>query len=227
MLTEKDRARIGAAIAEAESGTRGEVFCVLTRRVSRYREVPLMWAALAGFVLPPLMVLSGLQRLALATIFSSWTDESQRAMAGLIVRAMTTYALVQAGVFFIVALIVAVPAVRRVVTPGSLRRYRVREAARRHFAAAGMHLSKQEPHILIFASLEDRRVELVAHENIHQIVGREPWDAAVATVVEAIKAGRPADGFVKAIAICGDALARHFPPQGPPKNQLPNTILEM
>ena len=58
-----------------------------------------MWAALAAGILPPLMVLTGLQRLALASIFNSWTDDSQRAMESLIVRAMTTYGLVQAGIF--------------------------------------------------------------------------------------------------------------------------------
>jgi putative membrane protein len=226
MLAEMDRARITAAITEAESKTSGEIFCVLARQVSRYREVPLMWAALAGFVVPPLLVLSGLHRLALASIFSSWTDDSQRAMESLIVKAMTTYGLLQAGIFFIVAIIVALPAVRRVMTPAPLRRHRVRQAARRHFAAAGMHLSKDEPHILIFASLDDRQVELVAHENIHAAVGEGPWHAAVAAMVAGMKEGRAGDGFVKGIGICGAALAAHFPPSGPPKNQLPNGILE-
>ena len=227
MLTHADKERISAAIDQAESKTSGEIFCVSARRVSRYREVPLMWAALAAAIVPPILVLSGLHRLALASIFNSWTDDSQRAMAGLIVRAMTSYALVQAGIFLIVAIIVALPAVRRLMTPAPLRHYRVRQAARRHFAAVGMRLSKAEPHILIFASLADRRVELVAHENIHKAVGDGPWNAAVAAVVAGIKDRHPADGFVKGVEICGQALAAHFPPDGPPKNQLPNGILEI
>lgn len=80
--------------------------------------------------------------------------------------------------------------------------------------------------MLIFASLADRRVELVAHENIHKAVGEGPWQAAVAAVVDGIKQAKPGDGFVKGIAICGEALAAHFPPDGPAKNKLPNTILE-
>ena len=43
------------------------------------------------------LVLAGLHRLALADIFSSWTDDSVRAVEGLILRALTTYALVQAA----------------------------------------------------------------------------------------------------------------------------------
>src|SRR3982074_2222525 len=102
MLNDKDRARISAAITEAESKTSGEIFCGRARGVSRYRGVPLLWATVAAFVVPPLLVLLGLHRLALASIFSSWTDESARAMEGLILRAISTYGLVQAGIFVIV-----------------------------------------------------------------------------------------------------------------------------
>jgi putative membrane protein len=226
MLSDSDKARISAAITEAENETSGEIFCVVAKEVSLYREVPLLWAAVAAFIVPPLLVLAGLHRLALASIFSSWTDESARAMEGLILRALSTYGLVQAGIFLCVTLIVALPGVRRVFTPGALRHHRVLQTARRHFVAAGAKLTDAEPHILIFASLADRRVELVAHDAIHQAVGEGPWNAAVAAVVSGMKAGRPADGIVKAVEICGAALAQHFPPDGPAKNHLPNTVLE-
>ena len=226
MLSEQDRTRISAAINEVEQKTSGEIFCVLAKDVSRYREVPLLWAAVAAFAAPPLLVLLGLHRLALASIFTSWTDESAHATEGLILRALASFELVQAAIFLAVALIVAMPGVRRAVTPGALKTYRVRQAARRHFVAVGARLSHAEPHILIYASLTDRRVELVAHDNIHKAVGEGPWSQSVAAVVEGMTKGKPADGFVKAIAICGTALAQHFPPDGTAKNRLPNTILE-
>ena len=226
MLTQSDHARIAAAITEAENKTSGEIFCVLAHEVSRYREVPLAWAAITALVAPPLLVLAGLQRLAMADIFTSWTDDSVRAVKGLILRALTSYSLLQAGLFVCVALIVALPAVRRVMTPRFLKRHRVRQAARHHFVASGARLSHVAPHILIFASARDRQVELVAHDAIHKAVGEAPWNAAVAAVIQAMKAGKPADGFVAAIAICGTALAAHFPPDGSPRNQLPNDILE-
>lgn len=226
MLTRSDHERIAAAVTEAESRTSGEIFCVLAQEVSRYREIPLAWAAIAALAAPPVLVLAGLHRLALADIFTSWTEESVRAVEGLILRALSTYSLVQAGIFLCIALIVSLPAVRRRMTPRFMKRHRVRQAARRHFVSSGARLAHDQPHILIFASLHDRQVELVAHEAIHRAVGEGPWNAAVAAVTEGMKSGRPADGFVKAINICGDALAAHFPPDGAPKNQLPNDIIE-
>jgi putative membrane protein len=226
MLAQNDRKRIADAIAQAESKSSGEIFCVLAHSVSRYREVPLVWATLAAFLVPPVAVLAGLHRLALADIFTSWTDESARAVETLILRALSTYALLQAGLFLAVALIVSLPSVRRVMTPRFLKRHRVRQMARHHFVASGAKLTHAQPHILIYASLWDRQVELVAHDAIHKAVGEGPWNAAVAAVTEGMKNGQPGDGFVRAIEICGEALAAHFPAEGGAKNVLPNEILE-
>ena len=226
MLTKDDHARIATAIADAESKSAGEIFCVLTHEVSRYREVPLAWAAIAAFVLPPLFTAAGLNWLAQADLVSTWTDETARATQSVILGALSTYTLLQAAIFVIVALIVAQPAVRRVLTPRFLKRHRVRQVARHHFAASGAKLSHAEPHILIYASLGDRQVELVAHHAIHEAVGEGPWNAAVAAVAEGMKHKRPADGFVRAIGICGEALAAHFPPNGPHRNFFPDDILE-
>lgn len=226
MLTKDDHARISKAIADAESKSAGEIFCVLTHEVSRYREVPLAWAAIAAFILPPLITASGLNWLARADLVSTWTDESARATQGIILGALSSYTLLQAAIFVVVALIVAQPPVRRALTPRFLKRHRVRQVARHHFAASGAKLTHAEPHILIYASLGDRQVELVAHHAIHDAVGEGPWNEAVAAVAEGMKRKKPADGFVRAIEICGSALAAHFPPNGPSRNRFSDDILE-
>jgi putative membrane protein len=226
MLSREDQKRIADAVTAAEERTDGEVTCVLAQEVSNYREVPLGWAALAALGVPPLLVLAGLQRLALADIFTSWTDDTVHAVEGLILRALSAYSLLQAVIFVAVALVVALPSVRRLVTPVPLKRHRVRTVARHHFAASGYKLGQGVPHILIFASLKDRRVELVAHKAIHDTVGQGLWDEAVAAVTEGMKSGHSADGFVRAIAMCGDAMAKHFPATGPKVNRMPNEIVE-
>ena len=216
MLSKSDQKRIADAVAAAEDRTQGEITCVLAQEVSNYREVPLGWAALVALGLPPLLVLAGLQRLALADIFSSWTDDSVRMVEDLIVRALSSYALAAGGALFLaVALVASLPAIRRVLTPGALKRHRVRQVARHHFVAIGYKLGHQVPHILIFASLKDRRVELVAHKAIHEAVGQALWDEAVAAVTRGMKAGRPADGFVTRHHACAAMRWRNtFPPPG-------------
>ena len=226
MLTQSDHDQIAKAIAAAESKSAGEIFCVLTHEVSRYREVPLAWAAIAAFILPPLLTAAGWNWLAQANFISTWTDESARATRSVVLGAVSSYTLLQAAIFVIVALIVAQPTVRRLLTPRFLKRHRVRQLARHHFAASGARLTHAEPHILIYASFYDRQVELVAHKAIHDAVGDGPWNAAVAAVADGMKQHKPSDGFVRAINICGDALATHFPPNGPHRNIFPDNILE-
>lgn len=51
-LTPQVQSRIGDAIAAAEAKTSGEIFCVLARRVSSYRDISLGWAAAAALFLP-------------------------------------------------------------------------------------------------------------------------------------------------------------------------------
>ena len=150
-------------------------------------------------------------------------------MPSLILRSLSTYSLVQAGLFLAVwRWSSALPAVRRFMTPRALKRHRVRQVARHHFAASGARVTDAEPHILIFASLLDRQVELVAHAAIHKAVGDAPWNDAVAAVAEGMRSeASPADGFVRAIEICGAALAEHFPCDGPAQNRLSNDITEL
>jgi putative membrane protein len=226
MLTKDDHARISAAIGAVEQRTRGEIFCVMAHDVSHYREVPLGWGALVALLLPPLLIplLSGLHQLALPSLFTGWSDGLASEMQ--VLHALTIYSLIQVVLFAVVTLIVSLPRVRRVATPRFLKRYRVAQVAHRHFVAAGGR--HNAPHILIFASLGDRKVQLVAHEGIHKAVGQGPWNAAVAAVTKGMKEHKAADGFIAAINICGDALAAHFPPEGnAPRNQLPNTLLEI
>jgi len=53
MLTPEDHRRIEAAVARAEDGTSGDIFCVLAGEVSSYREVPIAWGAAAALLIPP------------------------------------------------------------------------------------------------------------------------------------------------------------------------------
>jgi uncharacterized membrane protein len=45
-------------------------------------------------------------------------------------------------------------------------------------------------------------------------------------VTDGMKSGKSADGFIRAITLCGDAMAKHFPVTGPKTNRMPNEILE-
>jgi putative membrane protein len=49
----------------------------------------------------------------------------------------------------------------------------------------------------------------------------------VKAMIEKIKQGQPVEGFLEAIRICGEVLAKHFPPGAINKNELPNKLVLM
>jgi putative membrane protein len=205
--------RLAAALAAAETKTSGEMFCIVADEVSKYREVPIAWGAGVALLLPPAALLLGLHPWTLGSFGGGWNNAPN--LGEVITETLSVYAVAQAILFAVAAFIVAIPAVRRHLTPHSLKQHRVKRTAFAHFASTGLSQVQTRTGVLIFASLKDRQVELVADAAIHKEVGDQAWNAAVAALVAGIKSPDPASGFVRAIEICGEALAEHFPSNGP------------
>jgi putative membrane protein len=211
MLTPQDHARITAAVAKAEAGTSGDIFCVLAGEVSSYREVPIAWGAAVSLLAPPIVLAFGLKPLLTAVTAGGWTAVQASSLQSEIAVALTGYAVVQLCLFGLVALVTSIAPVRRAVTPRFLKRHRVKKAAFHHFAAAHSHARDSETGVLIFVALVERQVEVLADAAIHAKVGDEVWTATAKAVQEGMKAPDPTAGIEKAIAICGEALKAHFP----------------
>jgi putative membrane protein len=186
MVSDADKTRIADAIRAAEAKTSGEIFCVLAQNAGAYRLVPIAWAAALALIVPlPLVMLT------------EW-------------EAVTIY-VIQLIAFTLAGIGLSRPALRFLVVPRRMKRERAHGAALRQFLAQGMHKTEGRTGVLIFAAVAERYVEIIADGGINAKVTQEVWDQAVASLIAAIKDGRPADGFVAAIEQCGAVLAAHFP----------------
>jgi putative membrane protein len=202
MIPEADKARVAAAIQAAEKDTAGEIFCVIAPHSSDYRLVPLVWAAAIALFAPlPLIYLT------------PWS-------------AAVIY-LSQLMVFLAVVIVLSHPGLRFHMVPRRAKHHRAHAEALRQFSAQGLDRTEHRTGVLIFASAGERYAEIVADAGINEKVGPEVWDDAVNALVTAIKAGRPADGFVAAIEQCGAVLAAHFPPGALRRHNLPDKLLEI
>ncbi|MBX7249141.1 MAG: TPM domain-containing protein [Caulobacteraceae bacterium] len=229
VISPEDHKRINAAIAEAETTTSGEIFCILARESSAYREVPLAWAAAAALVLPAALIPLGFGPAWFdwAPRFGGWTAAHAAAVETTTAVTLLAYAATQAVTFLVAAALVALPPVRRALTPRALKRARTHQAAVEQFLAKGLHLTAGRTGVLIFASLSDRQAEIVADEGIYAKVKPEVWEQAVARLTEGLREGRPGDGFVGAIQLCGSVLAQHFPPGLADRNEIPDALVEI
>lgn len=228
-FTTEDHARVAEAIARAEANTSGEIFCVVARQVSSYRDVSLAWAAAAALLLPLGLIPLGFGAHWLPSLTSLGSAEWQAAHAAAreieIGQALAAYALVQAAVFLGVFLLSLIPAVRRLLTPAPLRRTRVRRAAMQQFLAHGLHLTQARTGVLIFAALADHQVEIIVDEGIHASVSPEIWADAVAALTAGLRRDQPVEGMQQAVALCGQVLAEQFPPRAADINEVPDRLV--
>ena len=223
-LSEADQARIAQAVAEAEKTTAGEIFCVLAPEVGDDRQPPLIWAFGAALLLPALALLAGFRPEMLTRLFGGWTVGHAAAHDAAILSALLTYAALQAATFVVAALILAIPPVRRALSPASAKAARVRQAAMDYFLAKDLHLTRDRTGVLIFAALAEHRVEVIADEGIYALAPNAVWDAVVADLTAGLKRGAIADGFVAAVARTGAILAAHVPPRPGDSNELPDSL---
>lgn len=226
-LTPDDHIRITAAIQDAETRSSGEIFCVLARQVSSYRDVSLGWAAAAALILPMFLIPLAFDPAWLPGVADSWEAAQLAARDTTVARTLGAYAVVQAAVFVVVFLLTCIPSVKLWVTPRALRRARVRRAAMQQVLAHGLQNTPRRTGVLIFAAFKDRQVEIIADEGIHARVDQAVWADAVDALTTALRAGQPAEGFEAAIAQVGEVLAAHFPPTPFQPDVLANRIIEI
>ncbi|WP_312148347.1 TPM domain-containing protein [Brevundimonas sp.] len=224
-FTTDDHARVAEAIARAEETTSGEIFCVVARQVSSYRDVSLAWAAAAALLLPLALIPLGFGAPWLSGLGGDWQAAHAAGRELEISQTLAAYALVQAAVFLSVFLLSLIPALRRLLTPAALRRTRVRRAALQQFLAHGLHKTEARTGVLIFAALADHQVEVIADAGIHSRVSPEVWAEAVAALTAGLRRHQPVEGMQQAIALCGQVLAEQFPPRSADINEVPDRLV--
>jgi uncharacterized membrane protein len=81
--------------------------------------------------------------------------------------------------------------------------------------------------VLIYLLLADRDVEIIADRGIDAKVGREGWETICRAMEADFGAGRFETGVIEGIEAVSRQLAAHFPPDGPPRNELPDQPVVM
>ena len=202
-LDQAGRARIAAAVAEAEALTGVELRLVLAHSSSHYGAFALIYPALLALV-------AGGIASAIAPALHAWllfTSEAVLFLAG--VGLMQWQAL------------------RFALAPPSVKRKAAWRHARLHYASIGL----KQPHIksclLIFCSQVERSVEILADDAIAEKLPEALWQPVVEAFKRDIAEGRTADAFVTAAGACAAILAPAFPPVPGQANEIPDELVEL
>ena len=112
----------------------------------------------------------------------------------------------------------------RWLIPAGVAAERVDRAAQLAFLAEGVVETRDRTGILIYVSLLEHRVEVLADRGIHSQVEAGTWDGIVERVLTGIRSARAEEGLIDAIAHCGELLAERFPPRHDDTDELGNTL---
>lgn len=202
-LTATDKQRIAQAIADVERQTRGELVTVIAPAAAEYLYIPLLWAAFLALSIPGVIMLSG---------------------SGL--AALYVYEAQVVG-FLLLALLFNLRPLKLWLIPKSVKHQRAHRLALEQFHAQNLHHTAGRTGVLIFVSVAERYVEIIADQGINDKVPAGAWDQVIADFTREVRTGRVADGFLGAIAACGRRLIEHFPAHAGDKNELPNHLVEL
>jgi len=81
--------------------------------------------------------------------------------------------------------------------------------------------------VLVYLLLADRDVEIVADRGIDAKVGAEGWESICRAIEAEFRSGQFERGAIGGIEAVSRELGKHFPPQGPHPNELPDAPVVM
>ena len=185
-FTPEEHKRIDAAIAEIERNTAADLCVAVTRVSDRYSLYPIAWGAVGAIMSGTLVSLIRPRIASRETI------------------------LIELSILVVTTMLLEWLPLRLRIVPERVKHARAWQLAHREFSA---HLSGSTSRhlILLFVSLGERYVEIIADHETHALAVTGTWNKIVDEFLATVKAGRVVDGVLAAAAACGEILKTHHP----------------
>jgi putative membrane protein len=201
LFTEAQKEQIRQAVSEAEARSSGEIVPMVIDQSGHYIQFPLTGSILFTFLVA----------LVAAVL---WPQISAAQL--LLVEVMTFWICFK-----------VIERTHRLwawLIPDSLMEKAVARRAEEAFYEHRLHETQDKTGVLIFLSLLEHQVYLMADAGIHKKVPPQVWESLVQRITAGMKEGHPFEALHQAIAACGQLLAEHFPKKPDDTDELPNQL---
>ena len=188
-FTPEEHQRIDAAMAAMKSDTAADLCVVVTPVSDRYPLYPITAAAIGAILLG-----------ALISLFRPGTAS----------RIVIEF---QLCFLIVMTLLLDWLPLRLFIVPERVKHAHAWQLAHREFNAHTIANPNRRHRILLFVSLGERYVEIIADPETHAMAPDGAWKKIVDRFLANVKAGRVAGGVLDAIAACGAILKTHHPAQ--------------
>jgi len=208
-LSGTEKKQVEAAVADAEKKTAGEIVVMIVPGSYNYPMAEVIGAAACA--LPVAILLS----IYIGGLFWFGTRDMWLFMGVFTVLFIGFRSLVKRVLWF----------KRRFISKREVEE-EVQEAAVTAFFQNGLFRTRDETGVLIYISVFERKVWVLADRGINGKVPKDAWNEVVDVITDGIREKRPAEAICTAVGSVGEMLSRHFPIKPDDTNELKNLIIE-
>jgi putative membrane protein len=201
-----DHAAIETAVREAEARSAGEIVPYAVERSDRYARAFWTAATLGALVA------------ALAAALVRWASD---VWGGPLVLWIALPPGAGAALGWLAVL--ALPGLRRALVPPDVQAERVRQRATQAFVEEEVFRTRGRTGILIFLSLFERRVLVLADRGLDGHVTSGEWAEVADGIAAGMRRGQPGPALAEAIRRCA-SLAARLPPRSDDRDELPGQL---
>lgn len=208
MMTETDFALIESTIAETEKKTSAEFVVCVQKSSADYGWVHWVWGCMASLAASVILML--------VTRNSGWTTR------------MSDLIQWQCLGFFVGSVLPYLPQLKRRTVPNKWCATTVTKAAAVEFVRQGLTENSNRLGILIYVSVLERRVEILADRGITSVVPSPEqamlWKTHSDRIADGFRNHRETQALCEELRILGDFFSDKLPPTPGSKNQLSNQV---
>ncbi|MCB2155607.1 hypothetical protein KQI84_12035 [bacterium] len=215
-LNSNQKREVEEAVAEAEKATAAEIVCAISTESGRYDRAESICGLIAALV-----VLGGVNFIDFSREGGALGNFGSPSGIGF------GWQAVAVTLGFIAGSVIAsyVHLLRRLFVGEKEMIAEVTRAASHVFGSRRLACTELRGGILVYLSLFERRVVVLADHALAEKVGQDFLDSLRDLAVEQLRAGRRAETFTQTIAEAKGKLAEMLPIQPDDKNELPNELV--
>lgn len=198
----KTRNKIKEGINNVEQQSSCELVAVLSKESHNYAFLLTMIAAFSALITPAILMIFGM------------------ASSLLIYQ-------IQVVVFVLLYLLFNVNYILYAILPARYMKKKASQRAKESFVSLGLHQTKNQQSVMIFVSLFEHYVEIIADVGVREKLSNETWQEIINDFTTDVKNGNFEIGYLKAIESIRKILIESFPRSDDSDTILPNRLIEI
>ncbi len=215
-LTNDDMEHIREAVKKAEQKTSGEIALAVTGESHDYAFYELIVSVVFGALV--FLIMLFFYNPVISLIDTLFWDTAGWQVIGL-------YGFCAFIAIAAAYLLTNISAVDRIIIPRKVRQTAVYQRALRHFVESGIYATKDHNGMLLFISLMEHEVCIVADKGILEKIAQNDLDALAQELADGIRRKELAESLLSCVSSCGDILETHFPVKKDDINELPDGLI--